>query len=75
MALVLAGSIRTVVFKRTGSIPSTIFIKRDISTVTFDNVNEYKNQPKIRQDALQKTIKFAKVAGLDAAGAEEATLP
>ena len=73
----LAGSIRihTVVFRHTGSIRSTIFIKRDISNATFDNVDEYKKQPKKRQDALQKAIDFAEAAGLDAAGAEEVSLP
>jgi len=71
----IVGAIRSVAFKRTGSIPSSILVKRDISVVTFDQVNEYKKQPKKRQDAIQKTIKFAQVSGLDRAGAEFAALP
>ena len=71
----IAGAIRSVAFKRTESITSTILVKRDLSNATFDQVSEYKKQPKKRQDAIQKTIKFAKVSGLDTAGAEVATLP
>ena len=70
-----AGPIRTVAFERSASIKSTIYIKRDVSTVTFDNVQEYKNQTKTRQLIIQNTIQFAKFSGLDDAGAEAVSLP
>ena len=68
-------AIRTIIFRKSPTVPVTIQIKRDISSVNFDNNDTYKNQPKKRQLVIDNTTEFGKDAGLDAAGAEIAEIP
>ena len=66
--------LRRVVFRHTTSTP-TISITRDISSVSFTDVNAYKNQPATKQEVIRTAIQFAAVAGPDAEGAETMEVP
>lgn len=58
----------------TQTVSLNIVPKADISTVTFTDPTVYSKQTAKRQKAITDTINYAKVSGLDKAGAEKAEL-
>jgi hypothetical protein len=70
----MSALLRAVIFKRTLSLPATLRLEREVSTVTF-NQGVYTRQLAAREAVRNKVVNFAENAGLDAAGVEEVTVP
>lgn len=74
IVMTTGGSIRNILFKRNPSLPATVAIKCNTPVVSFQDNTTYKKQPSERQRAVNNTVDFGKVSGLDAAGAETAEI-